>query len=730
MAAGTDGPDSGQKGGQFAAELQSRSVQLFVTLASIGDAVVTTDDTGSVTFLNPMAESLTGWTLEEAVGEEIEAVFMLVDEATGIEIPNTVRQAIRERSKVVLPSDAVLIMKDGSPLPVDDSAAPIIDMDGNVLGAVLVFRDITERKRAEELVKHRAKLDRMTARISTAFITSPVSNVDAQIEAALKEIGEFYGADRSYVYLYNKDGTTLRCTHEWCADGIECLREKAQEIPVSIAPYWGERIRQRQFVYVSNLQDIPEWAAEERALWASRDVQALVAVPMSQEDKVLGFVGMDSVRQAKEWPEETVDVLHLIGNILASAMARRDALQKLEAAREQESKIGSRIQQTLLLGQPPTAFADFRVAALTIPSSKVDGDFYDFLIHPNRCLDIIFGDVMGKGVPAALLAAGSKTEFLRSLTHLLAGSARGTLPEPEDIVNSVHSVLTPQLMNLDSFVTLSYVRFDPKKKKAVLVDSGNTRLIRCRAESGDIEHLSGSNLPLGFSLTELYSQAEFDYDNGDVFVLYSDGVTEARSPSGRMFGMDRLEHIIVENRHLDPQQLVNEIKQSLIKYVGPGVLSDDFTCVVIEILSEASSLQLESDELKVPSSLDQLAVIRSFVRSFCEQRNACRMSTKEQHLLELAVTEVASNISRHAYRGKRDELIWVRINLTDSSIKVRLSHNGAPFVDWDTVPPPSFDGSQESGFGVFIVKHAVDIIDYGVDDQDRQYIELTRLLRA
>ncbi len=95
-----------------------------------------------------------------------------------------------------------------------------------------------------------------------------------------------------------------------------------------------------------------------------------MAVPMSQEDKVLGFIGVESVKEKKPWPEETIDLLYLIGNVFASAMARRDALQKLETAREQEVQIGSRIQQSLLLSEPPAMFADLQLAALSIPSKK------------------------------------------------------------------------------------------------------------------------------------------------------------------------------------------------------------------------------------------------------------------------------------------------------------------------------------------------------------------------
>jgi PAS domain S-box-containing protein len=106
--------------------------------------------------------------------------------------------------------------------------------------------------------------------------------------------------------------------------------------------------------------------------------------------------------------------------VIARTAQLQAANKELEQAREREIEIGFRIQQTLLLDQPPVDVPGLRVAALTIPSQRIDGDFYVFLRHSNECLDVIVGDVMGKGVPAALLGAATKSHFLRALSDLLS----------------------------------------------------------------------------------------------------------------------------------------------------------------------------------------------------------------------------------------------------------------------------------------------------------------------
>jgi PAS domain S-box-containing protein len=122
------------------------------TLSSIGDAVISTDEKGIVTFLNPIAEKLTGWPTSEAIGTPLEQVFHIVNETTRLPVDNPAFRALEEGAIVGLANHTVLIAKDGVERPIDDSAAPI-KSQGKITGAVLVFRDMTEKKLAQELLR-------------------------------------------------------------------------------------------------------------------------------------------------------------------------------------------------------------------------------------------------------------------------------------------------------------------------------------------------------------------------------------------------------------------------------------------------------------------------------------------------------------------------------------------------------------------------------------------------
>ncbi len=124
--------------------------RLHATLQSCGDALIVTDETGTVTMINPVAETLTGWTQNEAEGLPLEEVFAIVGESTREAVESPVSRVLREGKVTGLPDDAILIARDGTERPIDDSGAPIRGANGETVGVVLVFRDVTVRKQAEQ----------------------------------------------------------------------------------------------------------------------------------------------------------------------------------------------------------------------------------------------------------------------------------------------------------------------------------------------------------------------------------------------------------------------------------------------------------------------------------------------------------------------------------------------------------------------------------------------------
>ncbi len=152
---------------------------LQVTLTSIGDAVIATDEAGLVTFINPVAQSLTGWPQEEAAGKPLSEVFRIVNEETRRPVENPAMRAMRAGVVHGLANHTLLLARDGSEVPIDDSAAPIKDDAGKIIGSVLIFRDVSQQRRVEN--ERQQALDR-------------AQELQAEAEAANRAKDEFLAA--------------------------------------------------------------------------------------------------------------------------------------------------------------------------------------------------------------------------------------------------------------------------------------------------------------------------------------------------------------------------------------------------------------------------------------------------------------------------------------------------------------------------------------------------------
>jgi PAS domain S-box-containing protein len=138
---------------RLARELAAQQEWFRVTLASVGDGVIAADTRGCVTFQNARAELLTGWTTEEAVGRPLTEVFGIIDERTRQPVPNPAERVLRSGRIVGLGNHTALICRDGTERPIADSAAPIRDANGRTIGVVLIFRDVSEERRAEDALR-------------------------------------------------------------------------------------------------------------------------------------------------------------------------------------------------------------------------------------------------------------------------------------------------------------------------------------------------------------------------------------------------------------------------------------------------------------------------------------------------------------------------------------------------------------------------------------------------
>lgn len=159
-----------------------------VTLNSIGDAVVTTDPAGNVSYLNLVAERMTGWSRDDAVGQPLADVFRIIDGTTREGATNPAERAIAENRTVGLAADCVLVRRDGAEFAIEDSAAPIHDRTGRVAGAVIVFHDVSESRAMAEKMAYLAQHDFLTGLANRALLTERLAQAIGQAKRHKKQV--------------------------------------------------------------------------------------------------------------------------------------------------------------------------------------------------------------------------------------------------------------------------------------------------------------------------------------------------------------------------------------------------------------------------------------------------------------------------------------------------------------------------------------------------------------
>jgi len=223
---------------QIEKQLKEREQWLTTTITSIGDAVITTDSNGLITFMNPIAESLTGWKQTEALGEEVGQVFRIIDERTRQEEENPIAIALQQGEIVGLSNHTLLIAKDGTEIPIDDSAGPIKDEAEKVTGAVLVFHDIIDRKQTEAALQSLNQQLEIRVQERTQELNQRQLEFMALIENAPDIIARF---DRELRHIYVNPAVEL-------ATGLAAesfINKTHQElgIPEDVVIFWQQALQ-------------------------------------------------------------------------------------------------------------------------------------------------------------------------------------------------------------------------------------------------------------------------------------------------------------------------------------------------------------------------------------------------------------------------------------------------------------------------------------------------------
>lgn len=476
----------------------------------------------------------------------------------------------------------------------------------------------------------------------------------------------------------------------------------------------GSIFKKQQSFICNEITDRKNFGDEENEL---KNAFRLAVFPVATRINNYGVLAVWQEKDINVFDSHTINFLNTL-TMQAAMIIETDYLHSESIKNEklqQELEIGSTIQKILLTEKPPESICGIKISALTIPSQKIDGDFYDFIEYNDDCVDLIVGDVMGKGIPAALIGAATKNCFLRSVVQLQSLEKK-LCPAPEKIVSWVNSEMTNKLIRSESFVTVCYARIDLIKKCLTFVDCGHTKTIHYNQRKQQTSVLEGDNMPLGFSDREIFSEQRIKIENGDFLFFFSDGITEAKNSKGEIFGDKRLSDFITKNAWQEPKILISNLLNTLEKFADAKVFQDDLTCVAIRIEENFEPDSEGKCCLELESNLSELGRAREFVRNTAKQliNNNKPLDPTFIEQFELAVTEALTNIIFHAFNNQSGNQIELVAEVISEGLQICLKHQGISF-DPTQAAAPVFDGSREGGFGLFIISNCVDCVTYSHD---------------
>ena len=430
------------------------------------------------------------------------------------------------------------------------------------------------RSKPEEMAAQRAaKHSDLLALISKVGVTLLASaTLNETLEQVVALVFEAVPADRCMIMMRDKEDSDLQVAVARLRDRVG----EVGEIRVSRSVI-EEVVVKGKSVLTSDAQADPRFMSGTVML---QGVRSVLAVPLGVSEKIFGIIYADSPMAEGRFTEDHLKVLTTLASVAAIRVENTRLLDEtLQRERmEHELQVASEIQQRF---QPTAApqVAGYELQGISFPCYEIGGDYYDFIEREDGRLIVTLGDVSGKGTAAALLMS-----CLHAAVHAQAESHNSLV----QTIGSVNRYLAENIP-ANRFITLFYAELQPKTGELAFLNAGHNPPLIVHS-AGTMEQLAAGGLPLGIMPDADYRQGLTKLHPGDVLVIYSDGVSEAQSPSGEEFGATRLYDVVARNLDASAAGIRDRIESALTKFSQGTPAADDITLVIVKRQAEGAAL--------------------------------------------------------------------------------------------------------------------------------------------
>jgi PAS domain S-box-containing protein len=513
--------------------------------------------TGRIVDFNDTASRQTGWGHDELRELSIFNVFALAGNAQA----SALIGAGAEIQKGWMQVETNLLRRNAEAIPAELSLSRLFFQESAYV--IMVARDISERKVAEEALAERVRLAELGAEVGSALTTG--KDLTDTLQRCAESLTRHTEAVFGRIWIVSKEDPEVLelkasaglYTH---IDGRHS-RKRIGELKV------GEIAKERRPYLSNEVIGDPGFSDQQ---WIKREkMVAFAGYPLVISERLVGVIALFF---KKRMTKAILDTLASVADEIAVGIERQraeTALGESEKRRlrlQTQMEFAARMQKHLL----PTVFPQlpgFEIAARCLPAYEVGGDFYDWQETRAGCFALTLGDIMGKGLAAAMLMATVRAS-LRAVAQ--------TYP-PAAALGQAERALRQDLSNAESFVTLFHGQLEVATRQLTYVDCGHGLVFMLRAD-GRVEELLPRGLPLGIMSEQPYQEGCVTFGKGDYLVLFSDGL------------MDAMQQTELDNESLakqlwarNPQEMVDRlVKITLSDAIPP----DDMTLVVVKCTSE------------------------------------------------------------------------------------------------------------------------------------------------
>jgi len=382
---------------------------------------------------------------------------------------------------------------------------------------------------------------------------------------------------------------------------------------------------------------------------------------------------------------------------------------------EGELKVARGIQMSMIpkIFPPYPERGDIDMFAAVVPAKEVGGDLYDFYIRDEK-LFFCIGDVSGKGVPASLVMAVSRSLFRTVSAHEMS---------PQRIVTAMNDSMS-DMNESNMFVTFFCGVLDLQNGHLRYCNAGHNAPVLVQ-ESGNKELTVVPNLPLGIMPGMYFAEQETDLECGTGLFLYTDGLNEAENPVHELFGEDRMMQTLKAG--LESRVLIDTVRDAVHAFADGAPQSDDLTMLYIRFMNSLKSEEMER-HLILHNDIQQIPQLAEFVEAVAD---LAHLDVGLTMSLNLALEEAVSNVIMYAYPKGSDGLVELEAIIRKDSMQFILSDNGTPF---DPTAAPEADITLDvedrpiGGLGIFLVRNIMDEVKYTRSDDGKNILSMTKKL--